>query len=150
MIDFRTEHISSAPAPATEDRPGPSSGALSVRVRYLGGGGVALHLRGDLDMATGPTLGPLGELLARLEVRSVALDLSSVQFVDLKGWRSLQDFRQDLVDAGLDVSTSAQSAQLLRLQMLLDAIFPATLPTDDDSRPEDRPTAVLAPEPLPV
>lgn len=66
-------------------------------------------LRGELDVTGVQSLGRLVGSLAG-ELRSVVLDLSALEFVDVAGWRALRSVGRDLRERGVDVHTVGSPA----------------------------------------
>jgi anti-sigma B factor antagonist len=88
---------------------------------------VGIAVRGEIDLASAPSLSEaIAELIQR-GYRDVALDLGAVEFMDSSGIKVLVEMRQRLQDAGGQLVIQAVSTPVRRVLAVtgLDRLIPA-------------------------
>jgi len=88
------------------------SGDFDVRSEPLPGDAVAVHVSGDLDLATVPRL---EELLGSVTADVVVIDLSRCTFLDSAGIRALVAAARRLSEDGRTLRVVASDASIVRL-----------------------------------
>jgi len=87
-------------------------GDFDVRSETLPGGAAALHVAGDLDLATAPLL---EDALADVGASVVVIDLSGCSFLDSAGIRALVGAARRLADGGRSLRVVAADSGIVRL-----------------------------------